>query len=156
MKVLVLGSAGREHALAWRLARDPEVSAVVCAPGNPGIARVSRCVPVDLESPDDVLSLADRERADLTVVGPEAPLERGVADLFRASGRPIVGPSRAAAALECSKAYAKEFMLKREGADFRKMFVGKLMGRDQEGKIDWNRTWKLAKMAFKTVVNTGQ
>ena len=110
MKVLVLGSGGREHALAWRLARDPEVSAVVCAPGNPGIARVSRCVPVDLESPDDVLSLADRERADLTVVGPEAPLERGVADLFRASGRPIVGPSRAAAALECSKAYAKEFM----------------------------------------------
>ena len=110
MKVLVLGSGGREHALAWRLARDPEVSAVVCAPGNPGIARLSRCVPVDLESPDDVLSLADRERADLTVVGPEAPLERGVADLFRASGRPIVGPSRAAAALECSKAYAKEFM----------------------------------------------
>ena len=110
MNVLVLGSGGREHALAWRLARDPEVSAVVCAPGNAGIARDSRCVPVDLESPDDVLSLADRERADLTVVGPEAPLERGVADLFRASGRPIVGPSRAAAALECSKAYAKEFM----------------------------------------------
>ena len=110
MKVLVLGSGGREHALAWRLGRDPDVTGVVSAPGNPGIARVSRCVAVDLGSPDDVLALADRERVDLTVVGPEAPLERGVADLFRARRPAIVGPSRAGAALECSKAYAKEFM----------------------------------------------
>ena len=110
MKILVLGSGGREHALAWRLARDPDVTGLVMAPGNPGMARLGRSVPVDLTSSADVLALAERERADLTVVGPEAPLERGVADLFRARGRPIVGPSQAAAALECSKAYAKSFM----------------------------------------------
>jgi phosphoribosylamine--glycine ligase len=110
MKVLVLGSGGREHALAWRLAGDPEVESVVSAPGNPGISRIGRCVPVDLDSPDAVLALAAHEQADLTVVGPEAPLERGLADRFRAAGRPIVGPTRAGAALECSKAYAKAFM----------------------------------------------
>ena len=110
MKVLVLGSGGREHALTWRLSRDPEVTGVVASPGNPGIARTHRCLPVDLNTPTDVLGLAERERADLTVVGPEAPLERGVADLFRAAGRAIVGPSREGAALECSKAYAKAFM----------------------------------------------
>ena len=110
MKVLVLGSGGREHALAWRLSRDPDVTGIVAAPGNPGIARIGRSVPVDLTSPEDLLALAENERADLTVVGPEAPLDRGVADLFRAAGRPIVGPSQAGAALECSKAYAKAFM----------------------------------------------
>jgi phosphoribosylamine--glycine ligase len=110
VKVLILGSGGREHALAWRLSRDPDVAAVVAAPGNPGIARIGRVVPVDLAAPRDLLALAERERVDLTVVGPEAPLERGVADLFRARGRPIVGPSQGAAALECSKSYAKEFM----------------------------------------------
>jgi phosphoribosylamine--glycine ligase len=110
MKVLVLGSGGREHALAWRLSRDPDVTGIVAAPGNPGMAHLGRTVPVDLAAPEDVLALAARERADLTVVGPEAPLERGVADLFRAKGRPIVGPSQAGAALECSKAYAKSFM----------------------------------------------
>src|SRR5262245_39134019 len=110
MKILVLGSGGREHALAWRLSRDPDVTGLVVAPGNPGMARLGRSVPVDLAAPEDVLAVAERERADLTVVGPEAPLERGVADLFRARGRPIVGPSQAAAALECSKAYAKSFM----------------------------------------------
>jgi phosphoribosylamine--glycine ligase len=110
MKVLVLGSGGREHAIAWRLCRDPDVTEIIAAPGNPGMARLGRAVPVDLAAPADVLALAERERADLTVVGPEAPLERGVADLFRARGRPIVGPSREAAALECSKTFAKSFM----------------------------------------------
>jgi phosphoribosylamine--glycine ligase len=110
VKVLILGSGGREHALAWRLARDPDVTAVVAAPGNPGIARIGRVVPVDLAAPRDLLALAERERVDLTVVGPEAPLERGVADLFRARGLPVVGPSQGAAALEYSKSYAKEFM----------------------------------------------
>jgi phosphoribosylamine--glycine ligase len=92
------------------LRRDTDVDDVVAAPGNPGMAEIGRCVPVNLGSPDDVLELARQERADLTVVGPEAPLERGLGDLFRKQGRPIVGPSRAGAALECSKVHAKQFM----------------------------------------------
>ena len=110
MRVLVLGTGGREHALAWRLARDPDVSEVIAAPGNPGIASVGRCLPVNLADSSQVLALAVRERVDLTVVGPEQPLERGLADVFRAAGRPIVGPSARGAALECSKVFAKRFM----------------------------------------------
>jgi phosphoribosylamine--glycine ligase len=114
MKILVLGSGGREHALSWRLSRDADVTEVVVAPGNPGTARVARLVPADLSTPGELLALAAREHVDLTVVGPEAPLERGVADLFRAHGRAIVGPSHAASALECSKAYAKAFMVRHD------------------------------------------
>lgn len=110
MKVLILGSGGREHALAWRLSHDPDVTGVLTAPGNPGAAAHGPCAPVDLSSPEAILALAARERVDLTVVGPEAPLEHGVADLFRREGRPIVGPTRRGAALECSKAHAKAFM----------------------------------------------
>jgi phosphoribosylamine--glycine ligase len=110
MRVLVLGSGGREHALAWRLSRDPDVKQLTVAPGNPGIAAIARCASIDLTALDSVLALAEDVKADLTVVGPEAPLERGVADLFRRAGRPIIGPSSAAAALECSKAFAKDFM----------------------------------------------
>ena len=110
MKVLILGSGGREHALAWRLARDSDVREIVTAPGNPGTALLGRNVAVDLASPADMLALAERESADLTVVGPEAPLDHGVADLFRRAGRNIVGPSQRGAALECSKAHAKQFM----------------------------------------------
>jgi phosphoribosylamine--glycine ligase len=110
MKVLVLGAGGREHALAWRLGRDPDVSGVVSAPGNPGMAAVGRCVSVDPNDPAAVLALVEREAIDLTIVGPEAPLERGVADRLRDAGWPVVGPSERAAALECSKAFAKAFM----------------------------------------------
>ncbi len=110
MKVLVLGSGAREHALAWRLGRDPDVTAVIAAPGNPGIAADFRCVPVDLLDPKAVHALAVREDVDLTVVGPEAPLERGLGDLFRQGGLPVIGPSRLGAALECSKVHAKTFM----------------------------------------------
>ena len=110
MKVMVVGSGGREHALAWRLASDPDVDAVVCAPGNPGTGSLASNRPVDVSDPQALLALADAERIDLTVVGPELPLDRGVADLFSSSGRPIVGPSRAAAQLECSKVFAKGFM----------------------------------------------
>jgi len=110
MRVLVLGSGGREHALAWRLSRDPDVKDVIAAPGNPGLASVARCASVDLLALDSVLALARETRADLTIVGPEAPLERGLADLFQRAGQPIVGPSARGAALECSKAFAKEFM----------------------------------------------
>jgi phosphoribosylamine--glycine ligase len=110
VRILVLGSGGREHALVWRLQRDPAVAEVIAAPGNPGMAAICRCLPVGLSSPAAVLALAIQERIDLTVVGPEAPLEQGLADLFRERGAPILGPSRRGAALECSKAYAKQFM----------------------------------------------
>ncbi|PYR61614.1 MAG: phosphoribosylamine--glycine ligase [Acidobacteria bacterium] len=110
MNVLVLGSGAREHALAARLAVERDVGEVVCAPGNPGIAQIARTVPADLSDPDAVLALAAREQIDLTVVGPELPLSVGVADRFAADQRLLLGPTRAAAALESSKAFAKAFM----------------------------------------------
>jgi phosphoribosylamine---glycine ligase len=110
MKILVIGSGAREHALAWKLSREPEVDAVICAPGNPGIASVARCLPADVSDPSGLLALAESQDVDLTVVGPELPLSRGVVDAFAAAGRAIVGPTKAAAALEWSKAFAKDFM----------------------------------------------
>src|SRR5688572_4852094 len=110
MKVLILGSGAREHAMAWKLARERDVSAVLCTPGNPGIAEVAQCLAGDLTKPHQLLELAQHHDVDLTVVGPEMPLSLGVADVFAAAGRAIVGPSRAAAALESSKSFAKEFM----------------------------------------------
>jgi phosphoribosylamine--glycine ligase len=110
MKILVIGSGAREHALAWRLAREPGVSQLVCAPGNAGIESVARLVRVDPADPEAVFALAEAEQADLTIVGPELPLTRGVADLFAARGRLLLGPSRLAAELESSKAFAKDFM----------------------------------------------
>jgi phosphoribosylamine--glycine ligase len=110
VKILVLGSGGREHALTWRLVHGPDVTDVVAAPGNPGMAALVRTVPVDLTRPADVLALARDEGVDLTVVGPEAPLELGLADLFRSEGLPILGPSRTGATLECSKVHSKQFM----------------------------------------------
>lgn len=110
MKVLVVGSGAREHAFAWKLAAERGVADLVCAPGNPGIAALARCVPVDVGNPEALLALAAREQIDLTVIGPELPLSHGVADLFAGAGRPIVGPTQAAAALESSKAFAKAFM----------------------------------------------
>ena len=106
MKILVLGSGGREHALAWKLARSPGVS-VFAAPGNPGIAKVGTCLPVVAGA--SYLEIAEAIGADLTVVGPEAPLVAGVVDAFRAHGRKIVGPDRRAAQLEGSKVFAKNF-----------------------------------------------
>jgi phosphoribosylamine--glycine ligase len=114
VKILVLGSGGREHAFAWRLQKDPDVSEVICAPGNPGMAQVGVCVPLDLEDPQAVLALAEREQVDLTIVGPEAALGAGVADAFEAAGRAIIGPSRAAAQLETSKVFAKDFMARHD------------------------------------------
>jgi phosphoribosylamine--glycine ligase len=110
MKVLILGSGAREHAMAWKLARERDVSALLCTPGNPGIAEVATCAPGDLASPHQLLAFAEAQSVDLTVVGPELPLSLGVADVFTAAGRAIVGPSRAAAALEWSKSFAKAFM----------------------------------------------
>jgi len=110
MKVLVLGGGGREHALVWKLAAERDVGEIVCAPGNAGIARLARCVRLDLEDPAQALALAMAEQVDLTVVGPEVPLSRGVADLFSAGALPLFGPTRAAAELESSKVFAKDFM----------------------------------------------
>ncbi|MCA1561547.1 MAG: phosphoribosylamine--glycine ligase [Acidobacteria bacterium] len=110
MKVLVVGGGGREHALAWKFAAERGVTEVLCAPGNAGIARIVRCVPADVADPASMLALAEREQIDLTVVGPELPLDRGIADLFASKSRMVFGPTRAAAQLECSKVFAKTFM----------------------------------------------
>jgi phosphoribosylamine--glycine ligase len=110
VRILVLGSGAREHALASKLATDPHVTHVICAPGNSGIARTVAAVPVDILDTDAVIRLVDRERIDLTVVGPEAPLGNGLADRFEAEGRRVFGPTRGAAQLETSKAFAKDFM----------------------------------------------
>src|SRR5262245_20350778 len=110
MKILVIGGGGREHAMASKLANERDVTEVICAPGNPGVAAVARCVPADVSDPKSLLAVASREQVDLTVVGPELPLSRGVVDLFTAHDCAIVGPTRDAAALESSKAFAKEFM----------------------------------------------
>ena len=110
MKILVIGNGAREHAIAWKLAAERSVTEVVCAPGNPGMAAVARCVAASPGDPAALLAVAAREQVDLTVVGPELPLSLGVVDLFSAEGRPIVGPTKAAAALESSKSFAKDVM----------------------------------------------
>lgn len=110
MKVLVVGGGGREHALCWKLKRSPSVSEVVCAPGNPGIARDARCVAVGAEDVDGLIKLAFAEKPGLVVVGPEAPLVKGLADRLREAGFPVYGPNQAAAMLEGSKSFSKELM----------------------------------------------
>lgn len=110
MKILVIGSGAREHAIAWKLAAERSVTEVVCTPGNPGMAAIARCVSASVSDPAALLAVAVREQVDLTVVGPELPLSLGVVDLFTAEGRPIVGPTKAAAALESSKSFAKDVM----------------------------------------------
>ena len=112
MKLLVIGSGGREHALAWKLAQSPRVDEVIVAPGNAGTAREPKCRNIDVKATDidGLLALAQRERIALTVVGPEQPLVAGVVDRFREAGLRIFGPTAAAAQLEGSKAYAKDFL----------------------------------------------
>jgi phosphoribosylamine---glycine ligase len=110
MKVLIIGSGGREHALVWKLRQSPRVSKVYCAPGNGGIAAEAECVPADVKKVDSLVAVADQIQPDLTVVGPELPLTLGVVDEFTRRGWKIFGPTRAAARLESSKSFAKEFM----------------------------------------------
>jgi len=110
MKVLVIGSGGREHALAWKLAQSPKVQCVYVAPGNGGTARDARLENVPITDLAALADFAEREKVGLTVVGPEAPLAAGVVDLFRSRGLRIFGPTQAAAQLESSKAFAKAFM----------------------------------------------
>ncbi|HQQ59610.1 MAG TPA: phosphoribosylamine--glycine ligase, partial [Thermomonas sp.] len=112
MKLLVIGSGGREHALAWKLAQSPRVTDILVAPGNAGTAHTAKCRNVALNVTDiaGLLKLAQDEAVALTVVGPEVPLVAGVVDTFRAAGLRIFGPTAAAAQLEGSKAYAKDFL----------------------------------------------
>ncbi|MCH8858695.1 MAG: phosphoribosylamine--glycine ligase [Proteobacteria bacterium] len=110
MNVLVLGGGGREHVLAWKLRQSPSVKRVYCAPGNAGIAEEATCVTLDLSDNDALVAFAREKDIALTVVGPEAPLVNGVVDAFQREELRIFGPTRAAAKLEGSKVYAKEFM----------------------------------------------
>jgi len=110
MKVLLVGGGGREHALAWRIAASPLVDVLYAAPGNPGIARHARCLPMPVDDHDAIVAFAARERIDLTIVGPEVPLVAGLWDRLSARGLLALGPSAKAAAIEGSKAFAKDLM----------------------------------------------
>jgi phosphoribosylamine--glycine ligase len=110
MKVLVVGGGGREHALCWKLNHSESVSEVVCAPGNPGIAADARCVAVGAEDIDGLMTLAEREKPDLVVIGPEVPLVAGLGDQLRAAGFAVYGPDQSAAELEGSKSFSKALM----------------------------------------------
>jgi phosphoribosylamine---glycine ligase len=110
MKVLVIGSGGREHALVWKLRQSPRITQVYCAPGNGGIAEDAECLAADIKNLDSLVAVAMHVRPDLTVVGPELPLSLGVVDEFTRRGWRIFGPTKAAAQLESSKSFAKEFL----------------------------------------------
>lgn len=110
MRTLIIGSGAREHALAWKVARSARVTHLYAAPGNPGMASIAECLPIKATQLSELADFAERRQVDLTVVGPEAPLIDGVADVFRARGLRIFGPAAAGAALEGSKAFAKELM----------------------------------------------
>lgn len=112
MKVLVVGGGGREHAIVWKVLQSPQVDRVLAAPGNAGIGEVAECAEVKAEDIEGLLRLADGEKVDLTIVGPEAPLALGIVDRFRDAGLKIFGPTKEAAKIESSKVFAKELMAK--------------------------------------------
>ncbi len=112
MKILVIGSGGREHAIVHALAQSPSVTKLWCAPGNPGMAQLAECVPIAADNLKSLYTFARDNKVDLTMVGPEAPLVAGIVDQFRREGLLIVGPTQSAARLEGSKSFAKEFMRK--------------------------------------------
>lgn len=112
MKVLVIGSGGREHALVWKLRQSPKVEKMYCAPGNAGIAQIAECVNIKAEDLDGLLAFALKQKIDLTVVGPEVPLTMGIVDKFQENGLKIFGPSGKAAEIEGSKTFAKDLMAK--------------------------------------------
>lgn len=110
MKVLIIGGGGREHAIAWKIAKSPKVEKIFCAPGNPGIADYAKCLNIDVNDITSLLTFAYEEQIDLTIVGPEAPLVAGIVDVFQSHDLRIFGPSKIAAQLEGSKQFAKEIM----------------------------------------------
>ena len=114
MKILVIGSGGREHALVWKLAQSPRVTKLYCAPGNAGISQQAVCVPIKADDLQGLQGFAQEEGIDLTVVGPEAPLALGIADLFRQNKLKVFGPTKNAARIESSKAFAKDLMIRQK------------------------------------------
>jgi len=114
MKVLVIGGGGREHAIVWALAKSARVTEIVCAPGNAGITQIARCVPVDVGNLAEMVAVTQAERPALTVIGPELPLSLGIVDELQRLGFRVFGPTQAAARLETSKSFAKEFMQRHE------------------------------------------
>ncbi len=110
MKILIIGSGGREHALVWKIHQSPRVDKIFCAPGSAAIAELAECVAINPEQLDRLADFAEKENIDLTVVGPELPLTLGIADLFESRGLRIFGPNQAAAQLEGSKAFTKEIL----------------------------------------------
>ncbi|HJQ23360.1 MAG TPA: phosphoribosylamine--glycine ligase [Blastocatellia bacterium] len=114
MNILVIGSGGREHALCWKLKQSPHTTQLFCAPGNAGISEIADCLPADVNDAGSLANLAEAVKADLTVVGPEAPLVVGVSEAFHTRGLRLVGPSADAARLEGSKIFAKQFMARHQ------------------------------------------
>ena len=139
MKILILGSGGREHAMAWKCRQSGRVEKIWCAPGNGGIALDAECVPLNLSDVAGTANLAGRLGADLTIVGPELPLVRGVVDEFARRGLTILGPLQKAAQLEGSKIFAKEFM-QRHGvrtADVYGVFDDKHQALEALRAVEW-------------------
>ncbi len=112
MKVLVIGSGGREHAYVWKIAQSPLVKKIFCAPGNAGMTSLATCVPIDAEDVDELVTFARETMIDLTVVGPEGPLALGIVDRFEAEGLKVFGASQRAAEIESSKSFSKYVMQK--------------------------------------------
>ncbi|HEX4920975.1 MAG TPA: phosphoribosylamine--glycine ligase, partial [Candidatus Bathyarchaeia archaeon] len=108
MRILIIGSGGREHSLVWALSKDPETSRIYAAPGNPGIAELGKCIPISATDISQLANFASKEKIDLTVVGPEASLGAGIVDTFQERELPIFGPNKAAARIESSKSFAKD------------------------------------------------
>jgi len=107
MKVLVIGSGGREHSLVWKIAQSPLVSKIFCAPGNPGISELAECINITADQTDQLCKFAVKENIDLTVVGPEAPLVDGIVDMFNKHELKVFGPDKKAAILEDSKVFCQ-------------------------------------------------
>jgi phosphoribosylamine--glycine ligase len=112
MKIMIIGSGGREHAVTWKIAQSPKVEKIYCAPGNPGMAELGECVDIEVTDSEALLAFAKENKIDITVVGPEVPLVAGITDLFEAEGLKIFGPDKKCAQFEGSKAFTKEFLMK--------------------------------------------
>jgi phosphoribosylamine---glycine ligase len=135
MKILIIGGGGREHAIAWKLRQSARVEKIWCAPGNGGISRDAECVPLNLGDVTAAASLAMKLGADLTIVGPELPLVQGIADEFKRRGLAILGPAKAAAQLEGSKIFAKQFMT-RHGIPTAGVYGTFASAREAQAKLD--------------------